>query len=434
MNDQFSSLSLNEGGYDYKFIEEPADSLKCLICLLVVREPQQHGGCGKLFCKSCITKYRRNDCPHCRQPIRASGYQQFGGTIFNDFRSDQEVKSLLVYCMTSCGWQGELRSVKDHEKNKCENNITPCPNDCGITLIRKYLQFHLATECLRRLTSCLKCKQEIQYRDLDNHTVRKCPKRRYTCPHCNEAGVYDERTTTHVRVCPRVKIPCYKCSGTFSRCDESRHPVFCPNEPVQCKYYSIGCAEKPLRKDKSTHEKNAQLHLSLATEEVLRLKKAQFWKNALTFRIKNYKVLELEGNDYSPPFLTSASGYKMCIRVDTGKATHVSVYAYLMKGDNDDSLSWPFTGRVTFELLNQLEDDNHHKETTTFTADSVSSQRVVDGERGGTGRGRTKFISHANLDYNADNNTQYLKDDTLIFRVSAEAPDYKPWLECTNCV
>ena len=87
---QFSSLSLNEleGGYDYKFIEEPADSLKCLICLLVVREPQQHGGCGKLFCKVCIGKYRRNDCPHCRQPIRASGYQQFGGTIFNDFKSE----------------------------------------------------------------------------------------------------------------------------------------------------------------------------------------------------------------------------------------------------------------------------------------------------------------------------------------------------------
>ena len=33
-----SRLSINkaEGGYDYKFIEGPADYLKCLICLLVV--------------------------------------------------------------------------------------------------------------------------------------------------------------------------------------------------------------------------------------------------------------------------------------------------------------------------------------------------------------------------------------------------------------
>ena len=83
---QFSSPSLNEGSYDYKFIKEPADSLKCLICLLVVREPQQHGGCGKLFCKVCIDKHTvlKNTCSHCRQPLNNSnGFP----TIFNDFRS-----------------------------------------------------------------------------------------------------------------------------------------------------------------------------------------------------------------------------------------------------------------------------------------------------------------------------------------------------------
>ncbi len=100
-----------------------------------------------------------------------------------------------------------------------------------------------------------------------------------------------------------------------------------------------------------------------------------------------------------------------------------------MKGDNDDSLSWPFTGTVTIELLNQLEDKNHHKKTTTFPADREASQRVVDGERG-TGRGH-KHIFHRDLHYNADNNTQYLKDDTLVFRVSVQVPDYKPWLEPT---
>ncbi len=89
---QFSSLSLNEGGYDYKFIEEPADSLKCLICLLVVREPQQHGGCGKLFCKVCIDKHRalRNDCPHCRQPLIHVDCDGFSlqSTIFHDLKSE----------------------------------------------------------------------------------------------------------------------------------------------------------------------------------------------------------------------------------------------------------------------------------------------------------------------------------------------------------
>ncbi len=159
-------------------------------------------------------------------------------------------------------------------------------------------------------------------------------------------------------------------------------------------------------------------------------------KTTVTFRIKNFQLKEKEV--YSPPFYTSASGYKLCVRVDAygwsdGEGTHVSVGAYLMKGNNDDSLSWPFTGTVTVELLNQLEDKNHLKETITFRADGNGSHRVVGREIGG-GFGLPDFISHADLAHKPLTNTQYLKDDTLIFRVSAEAPDYKPWLECTNCM
>ena len=69
------------GGYDYKFVDVPSDDLKCLICLCVARDPQQHGdgGCGKIFCTSCINKHKRtNDkCPNCRKVI----------TTFKDERS-----------------------------------------------------------------------------------------------------------------------------------------------------------------------------------------------------------------------------------------------------------------------------------------------------------------------------------------------------------
>ena len=69
------------GGYDYQFVEEPSDDLKCLICLCVARDPQQHGngGCGKIYCKSCIDQYMMiNDkCPNCRKVI----------TTFKDERS-----------------------------------------------------------------------------------------------------------------------------------------------------------------------------------------------------------------------------------------------------------------------------------------------------------------------------------------------------------
>ena len=38
----------------------------------------------------------------------------------------------------------------------------------------------------------------------------------------------------------------------------------------------------------------------------------------------------------------------------------VSMFAFLLKGENDDYLPWPFTGTVTVELLNQLEDKKFH--------------------------------------------------------------------------
>ncbi|XP_064398928.1 TNF receptor-associated factor 6-like [Halichondria panicea] len=210
------SPSLNEGGYDYKFVEEPADSLKCLICLLVVREPQQHGGCGKLFCKSCIDKHtllRNTCCPHCRQPLNNSnGFP----TIFNDFRSK---------------WY--------------RSKLSRCP-DCGAN---------------------------NQYKNHQVHTKLHCPKRLHSCVHCGENGCFDERTSTHLEVCPKMKIACKKCTQRILRCQLPTHPKECKFEPVPCKYAAVGCKVRPLRKDLKKHEEDYQLHLQVTTETVLELKK-----------------------------------------------------------------------------------------------------------------------------------------------------------------
>ena len=129
----------------------------------------------------------------------------------------------------------------------------------------------------------------------------------------------------------------------------------------------------------------------------------------------------------------------MCIDIAAhgngdGEGSHVSVYATLMHGKNDDNLSWPFTGEVTFKLLNQLADKNHHTATVTYPEDmdDESNMRVVDGDIG-DGYGQECFIAHDQLGYDAAKNCQYLKDDSLYFRIIAKAPDpVKPWLTCTT--
>ncbi len=145
-------------------------------------------------------------------------------------------------------------------------------------------------------------------------------------------------------------------------------------------------------------------------EQSARLTKVES-KPQLTFRLDCFKKHK---NDkiifYSSSFYTSHKGYKFQIQVDacgfgSGEGTHISIYAYLMKGDHDDALTWPFLGEATFELLNQIEDKNHHKKTIQFK-DSESSRRVMEGEGGIKGRGVPKFIAHTALAYNPDRNCQ----------------------------
>ena len=52
--------------FNYKFVTEPDNDLKCGICLEVAKDPTQHGKCGKLFCSECIDKYGNMPCPNCR--------------------------------------------------------------------------------------------------------------------------------------------------------------------------------------------------------------------------------------------------------------------------------------------------------------------------------------------------------------------------------
>ena len=117
----------------------------------------------------------------------------------------------------------------------------------------------------------------------------------------------------------------------------------------------------------------------------------------------------------------------MCLRVHAngggeGAGTHVSVYVYLMRGEHDDKLTWPFRGDITIQLVNQNEDQDHVENIVHFTdengaaADRISG-RVTSGERAKCGWGFATLISHPTLESTAGTK-QYLKNDCLKFSVT----------------
>ena len=100
---------------------------------------------------------------------------------------------------------------------------------------------------------------------------------------------------------------------------------------------------------------------------------------------------------YSIPFYSHLYGYKMYIRIDAngsgvGKDTRVSVFTKLLEGSFDKHLHWPFLGTVTYELLNQFRDKNHHRMISNCNANH--DMRV-----GGT-IGCAELISHFSLGHN----------------------------------
>ena len=94
----------------------------------------------------------------------------------------------------------------------------------------------------------------------------------------------------------------------------------------------------------------------------------------------------------------------MCLNVEANgwgesRNSHVSVYLYMMRGEYDESLKWPFRGDITVQLLNQVGDDGHHADVIRVT-DCVQDKfgmRVVYGDRSLGEWGLHSFICHSSL-------------------------------------
>ena len=134
--------------------------------------------------------------------------------------------------------------------------------------------------------------------------------------------------------------------------------------------------------------------------------------------------IRLQDIYWSPPFYTSARGYRMCLKVypagtGIGKGTHVSIYGYLMKGDYDDELNWPFTADVVVDILNWKGDHSHHRVVLQFNDDTSSSARVYDADDlAPVGQGNTKAIKIGTLVVNDWSSVkQYLSEDCMCIKI-----------------
>ncbi len=322
----------------------------------------------------------------------------------------REIRALPVKCDNmerGCQWVGTVGTLEEHV-GVCQFTLVPCPKECKDD-----------NEILT-----------IMMRDLQQHLMKKCPNRDYSCEHCGLKGTY-AATLDHYGTCEKKIISCTneECTMEMERMKIKNHlSEECEHTVISCKYISLGCDVKLKRKDMRAHEQDDKAHLTKTADTVIELKNNN--KNILgegesmIFKVSDFQKRK-DSNDifYSPSFYTSPNGYHMKIRVDAnghekGKGTHVSVYIYLIKGEYDAVLKWPFVGDIAIVLLNQLEDKNHWKKRLDFTGSVVL--------------GFLQYFPHSKLSCDSASNTQYLEQDTLYFRISiVKIASQKSWLQCT---
>ena len=333
--------------------------------------------------------------------------------------------SLHVKCFNvirGCEWVGTLRMLEEHVAT-CGFTLVPCPKQCQ--------DENDEVKCFTR-------------KDLDKHLKNDCPNRDYECQSkCGEKGTYAYITEVHDKTCKMKILPCPNdgCDTNIHSQQVSEHVSKCPHTVIPCSYKGIGCDTELKREDMAAHEKDDKLHLQMSLKIVSSQQDAidslraavkalqvevysqhsrlMMMKNDPgTFRLSKYKRKKESSEEFQfPHFYTHLNGYRMALSVRAngtraGKGTHVSVYASVLGGENDSKLKWPLLGKIICTLLNQLEDRHHHTGVINLT--TAHNGRV------GSTWVQSQFIRHSALTYDPVKNTQYLKNDTLYFRMELE--------------
>ena len=213
-------------GHKYEFLDSIPDDLYCKKCTLVAQKLAITNCCGESFCQACIasTQDNKNPCPEC-------GATEF--TTFEHIKSQRRINNLQVYCSMKergCGWSGTLEQLDTHldpHQNNCQYVDTKCPLNCLKTIPKNNLDDHLAQHCDKRAYVCRYCSFKATYEEVVDSHLPWCKYVPLDCP--NRCGATFERDflEDHMKMCRleevECQLRCVGCCGRFLREDQEEH-------------------------------------------------------------------------------------------------------------------------------------------------------------------------------------------------------------------
>ena len=392
--------------------------------------------CCEYFQRRHVHAHQSEACP--QRPFSCDYCEDYG-SVYEDVVNNHwpVCKCYPVSCPNECGVSPERQNVETHVNTVCPLTVVNCDfhyAGCEVQLVRKDMPTHLAESLLSHLSILALHNQQLTQLTIQLKA--------------NLVELKKENKALKLKVSKDVlqEVAELKKQQKNSL-EESQQKIQELEQETLTSQLEIGqlkenleeCQYKiqELEREKQTSKCEIKALKLKVNEEVADLRRQQVEDRSslvtlqrcvgvlpVKLTITNFEEIKKSNDNwYFPPFYTHPGGYKMCLSVDAngdgdGEGTHVSVFVYLMRGEFDDSLKWPFQGNVVLQLCNQLEDKKHCGYIIDFseTRDPEVISRVTSEERG-NGLGTSVFIAHNDLNLNAANNCQYLKDDCLHFRI-----------------
>ena len=119
--------------------------------------------------------------------------------------------------------------------------------------------------------------------------------------------------------------------------------------------------------------------------------------------------------NFSPSFYTSVNGYKVCARVNVShkNSDFLSLVLHLCKSENNDTLDWPFEGRISFLLVHPEDPSKSISEVAQSLPNLEAFQKPVDHNVNRKSYGFTEFVSLKHLE-------NFVKDDCVVIRIDVK--------------
>jgi len=172
--------------------------------------------------------------------------------------------------------------------------------------------------------------------------------------------------------------------------------------------------------------------LDALSEELLEARESNY-SGTLLWKIEDVSKHMSEAVDqsalslYSPVFYTSRYGYRVRAQlflngIGSYEGEFMSIYFHILPSDHDDVLTWPFSKKITFALLDLSEESNKSDHISYTLVPSPSSTNFKrPSEKMSEGRGHNKFVLLEKL-----KSDQYVRNDCMFIKIRVHCkPSHK---------